>query len=46
MFENYSSVKIAKRNIDVAHAPFLRSPLLACRIDRLVGLDLYVRAVA
>ena len=46
MFERYSDVTIAKRNIDVAHAPFLRRPLLACRIDRLVGLDLYVRAVA
>lgn len=45
-FGEFSEVEITKRNIDVAHASFLRRPLLACRIDRLVGLDLYVRAVA
>ena len=46
MFGGYSSVEIQKRNIDVAHLPQARPVLLACRVDRLVGLDLYARAVA
>jgi SAM-dependent methyltransferase len=46
MFDGFSSVEIDKRNIDVAHLPPARPWLLRAHVDRLVGLDLYVRAVA
>lgn len=46
MLGRFSSVEIHKRNIDVARVPLARPLLLKARIDRLVGLDLYARAVA
>lgn len=46
MLHGFSTVDIEKRNIDVAHLPPARSLLLQAHVDRLVGLDLYARAVA
>ncbi len=46
MLSGFSSVKVEKRNIDVARVPQARPVLLALHLDRLVGLDLYARAVA
>jgi SAM-dependent methyltransferase len=46
MLGGFSSVEIQKRNIDVARVPQARPVLLGAHVDRLVGLDLYARAVA
>jgi hypothetical protein len=45
MLSGFESVSIDTRNIDVAHLPPLRTPVLKMGVDRLVGLDLYARAI-
>ena len=44
LFDEFSSVEVDKRNIDIARVPRARPTLLRLHVDRLVGLDLYVRA--
>lgn len=44
LLSEFASVTIQKRNIDYAR-PFSRPMLLRAHVDRLVGLDLYARAV-
>jgi SAM-dependent methyltransferase len=46
LFAAFAAVSIDKRNIAVPRLPEARARLLKAGIDRLVGLDLYVRATA
>lgn len=47
LFSSFRSVRVQRRNVSsIPHVPAARRFALATRIDQLVGLDLYVRAVA
>lgn len=45
VFREFSSMRVDRRNIDIVRFPPGRRWLLAMRVDRIVGLDLYVQAV-